>query len=696
MEQRINGEKRFALVIDADNVSARYVNVILDELSKYGTVTYKRIYGDWTSTLHSKWKNTLLDNSITPIQQFSYTQGKNATDHAMIIDAMDILYTGQVDGFCIVSSDSDFTRLAARIRESGLTVIGMGEKKTPLAFRKACDIFTTLELLIKDVPTQKDHVPGKSGRAADSPAPAISKERIEEAVIAIVTYNQNNGKDTGLGEVGSRLQKRYPDFDVRNYGTNQLRKLLESFDSITVTKEGNTLSVSLTDGYEPPATDSDEAAPEDAFGEEMADAAKAADDASAAEVEAGEEGEEAPKKKSRRGKRGGRRNKAKAEDELATENAEAEGEKAAEPNDAAQATAEVTEEAAAAEAETAEDAPKKSHRGTRRRSSKINTATEDEATEIAADESAADEAATEEAPAKKRPPRRPPVRRSFEEVAQKSGARTEALTEERAKAVVAAAEKVLEEAVAAEAAAAAEAEAAPAEEKPKRKRSSRSKKAKAAEAAEAEPAIADEAASLDEPAAEEKPKRKRSSRSKKAKAAEAAEPAAEDIAVVAESAEGNVVFSWPPSDEVTAALEEQTADASAPAEPAPAAEEKPKRKRSSHSKKAKAETPDEPAAEPADTAAAEEKPKRKRTSRSKKAKTAEAAEPASEPAPAGAADQPKPTPDIEAVRAYVRAQQAASPDITPAALGKKVHSKFRGFKLSDNGFRTFKDFLKTV
>ncbi len=150
MDIKQSSEKRFALLIDADNVSAKYIKPITDELSKYGTVTYKRIYGDWTLTLHAKWKDALLENSITPIQQFGYTQGKNATDSAMIIDAMDILYTRSVEGFCIVSSDSDFTRLASRIRESGLTVIGMGEKKTPTPFRKACDIFTTLELLLGD------------------------------------------------------------------------------------------------------------------------------------------------------------------------------------------------------------------------------------------------------------------------------------------------------------------------------------------------------------------------------------------------------------------------------------------------------------------------------------------------------------------------------------------------------------------
>ncbi len=297
-------EKRYALLIDADNVSAKYVAVILDELSKYGTVTYKRIYGDWTSTLHSKWKDTLLENSITPIQQFSYTQGKNATDHAMIIDAMDILYTGQVDGFCIASSDSDFTRLAARIRESGLTVIGMGEKKTPLAFRKACDIFTTLEILLDEVPTKRGRK--HTGHAPEGPAPSIAIERIEEAVSAIVTYNLNNGKATGLGEVGSRLQKRYPDFDVRSYGTNQLRKLLEGFDSVSVTQEGNSISVVLVDEANGQALGEDAPAHADNAGESPADpkqpedAKQPAEASSKAPVENG---------KGKRTRRGGKRRK---------------------------------------------------------------------------------------------------------------------------------------------------------------------------------------------------------------------------------------------------------------------------------------------------------------------------------------------------------------------------------------------------
>lgn len=295
MEPKQPSEKRFALLIDADNVSAKYLPAILDELSKYGTVTYKRIYGDWTSTLHAKWKDTLLENSITPIQQFSYTQGKNATDSAMIIDAMDIMYTHSVQGFCLVSSDSDFTRLAARIREGGLTVIGMGEKKTPTPFRTACDVFTTLELLV-GAPTGRN---GKGrSKLGDAPAeastPTLSKKDVEHAVVSIIEDNLNNGKSTGLGEVGSRLLKRYPDFDVRSYGTNQLKKLLDEFASVTITKEGNSVTVDLVeDRSDAPAAS---AVFEAQSGDGDSPVAEAATDASAQNGgEADEPSESAPK-----------------------------------------------------------------------------------------------------------------------------------------------------------------------------------------------------------------------------------------------------------------------------------------------------------------------------------------------------------------------------------------------------------------
>lgn len=252
-----DSESRYALLIDADNVSAKYIKPILDELSKYGNVTYKRIYGDWTSTRQSGWKEVLLENSISPIQQYSYTYGKNATDSAMIIDAMDILYTGKVDGFCLVSSDSDFTRLASRLRESGQNVIGMGEEKTPTAFRQACNIFTTLELLLEDSEDGGEIEEKEYSRFRDA-APIsgkkespekIGKKQIEEAVIKIITENENNGRETELGEVGNRLVKLYPDFDVRRYGYSMLYKFLESLSKLKVDRQGTRLTVSL---YEDP------------------------------------------------------------------------------------------------------------------------------------------------------------------------------------------------------------------------------------------------------------------------------------------------------------------------------------------------------------------------------------------------------------------------------------------------------------
>lgn len=225
----------YALLIDADNVSAKYIKPILTELSKYGNITYKRIYGDWTNTQHSSWKDELLKNSITPIQQFSYTYGKNATDSAMIIDAMDILYEKEVDGFCIVSSDSDFTRLVSRLRESAKMVIGMGENKTPEPFRKACDKFTILENLLEE------QTPGR----ADDSRNGLSREKIEDEVVQMIQENQDDNRQTGLGEIGSRLVSLHPDFDVRSYGYNMLSRFLEEFPQIKLVKKGNFLSVTL-------------------------------------------------------------------------------------------------------------------------------------------------------------------------------------------------------------------------------------------------------------------------------------------------------------------------------------------------------------------------------------------------------------------------------------------------------------------
>ena len=227
--------KRFALLIDADNISAKYISVILEELSTYGITTYKRIYGDWTSTQASKWKNQLLENSVIPVQQFSNTVGKNATDPTLIIDAMDILYTGNVEGFCIVSSDSDFTRLASRLRESGMEVIGMGEEKTPRSFRVACTRFVNLE----NLGNQED---SEEKKQQDN---TVSREVIYNAITNIITENENKGKNVELASVGNRLVNMYPDFDVRNYGYSLLSRFLQESGLFLLDKRDNVITISL-------------------------------------------------------------------------------------------------------------------------------------------------------------------------------------------------------------------------------------------------------------------------------------------------------------------------------------------------------------------------------------------------------------------------------------------------------------------
>ncbi len=226
-------ETRYAVLIDADNVAAKYTRFILDEVSNYGIVTYKRVYGDWTRVNLAGWKNMALDNAITPVQQYSYTTGKNATDSAMIIDAMDILYSQNVNGFCIVSSDSDFTRLAIRLRESGMHVIGMGERKTPKPFSTACNAFKYLEVLAEEdvVQTAGDNEP-------------VEMKVLESAIIRIISENANLQEEINIGELGSRLQGRYPDFDVRNYGYSKFSQFLKDFDCLSFRQVGSSILVS--------------------------------------------------------------------------------------------------------------------------------------------------------------------------------------------------------------------------------------------------------------------------------------------------------------------------------------------------------------------------------------------------------------------------------------------------------------------
>jgi uncharacterized LabA/DUF88 family protein len=219
---------RFAVLIDADNVPYANVKGMMEEIAKYGTPTFKRIYADWTKPTVSGWKTVLLQNAITPIQQYSYTVGKNATDSAMIIDAMDILYSGKVDGFCIVSSDSDFTRLATRLREAGMKVIGIGEKKTPDPFITACDKFIYIEILASDDSASET----KGGRKQ----PKAATPQLDKRVINLIKTSINDLADESgwafLGEVGTLILKKQPNFDPRNYGYKKLLYLMKAIDSI--------------------------------------------------------------------------------------------------------------------------------------------------------------------------------------------------------------------------------------------------------------------------------------------------------------------------------------------------------------------------------------------------------------------------------------------------------------------------------
>ncbi|MEG1808425.1 MAG: NYN domain-containing protein, partial [Oscillospiraceae bacterium] len=208
---------------------------ILDELSNDGVATYKRIYGDWTNTRLASWKGALLDNSVSPMQQYSYTTGKNATDAAMIIDAMDILYTGSVDGFCLVSSDSDFTRLAVRLREAGMYVIGMGEKKTPKPFIAACDKFTYLEVIAAS-PAAEDTSSDDSSVTTHAKKKANAAETVamKREIKTIVKDISDDDGWAQLGMIGTILTKRSPDFDVRNYGYSKLTPFIKSLGDFEV------------------------------------------------------------------------------------------------------------------------------------------------------------------------------------------------------------------------------------------------------------------------------------------------------------------------------------------------------------------------------------------------------------------------------------------------------------------------------
>jgi uncharacterized LabA/DUF88 family protein len=238
-------DPRLAVLIDADNVPYSNVKEMLAEIAKYGTPTFKRIYGDWTKQTVSGWKTVLLENAITPIQQYSYTSGKNATDSAMIIDAMDILYSGRVEGFCIVSSDSDFTRLATRLREAGMKVIGIGEKKTPKPFISACDKFIYLEILkppeVIPKPAIVPKVRSKDKAKAKESQVIVNNEdtaNVNKGLIKVISNSINDLADENgwafLGDLGNLILKKQTYFDPRNYGFKKLVPLIKSFDQFEI------------------------------------------------------------------------------------------------------------------------------------------------------------------------------------------------------------------------------------------------------------------------------------------------------------------------------------------------------------------------------------------------------------------------------------------------------------------------------
>ncbi len=261
----MNKDLKFAVLIDADNISDKYVGIIMEETAKSGIATYKRIYGDWTNTRLGSWKNVLLDNSITPIQQYSYTTGKNATDSAMIIDAMDILYSGTVDGFCIASSDSDFTRLVARLKEAGMQVIGMGESKTPKPFISACNQFKYLDIIFRSKEQEDESMvrkeelttakttsrtikTKKGAKAASVPLAKKRKEElkpqtdlkmIKRAILSLVEECSDDDEWILSAELRNQLGKRFPDFDVRNFGHSKFSSFINSLNILDCEQEQN-------------------------------------------------------------------------------------------------------------------------------------------------------------------------------------------------------------------------------------------------------------------------------------------------------------------------------------------------------------------------------------------------------------------------------------------------------------------------
>ncbi len=263
----MNKEVRLAMLIDAENISSKYIETILAEANGVGNVIYKRIFGNWTDTKMNAWRSVILDNAIQPIQQFNNASGKNASDSALIIEAMDLLYRGNLDGFCIVSSDSDFTRLASRLRESDKYVLGMGESKTPRSFISACDKFLYLDVL--QTPAREESAvppaaPKKSGapagrRPAGAKAPvekpeetAVPGKNLDTIKKALINLTEENSDDNGWifsGQLGSLLNRQFSDFDVRNFGYKKFVPFIESLKIFEINSIADPDSPSVKHNY---------------------------------------------------------------------------------------------------------------------------------------------------------------------------------------------------------------------------------------------------------------------------------------------------------------------------------------------------------------------------------------------------------------------------------------------------------------
>jgi uncharacterized LabA/DUF88 family protein len=252
-------DRKLALLIDADNISPIYMNIMLSEAKNYGTVSVRRIYGDWTSSGKNSWKSVMLDNSLTPIQQYSYTYGKNASDSAIIIDAMDSLYAGHVDGFILASSDSDFTRLAMRLREAGKFVIGMGESKTPSPFVKSCDEFKVLDIILKNSLSEEEEK--KLAKATDGiaggdgvsePTPITKLSVIKKSMRDIIDKNSDENGQMHMSKLASMLTRLYSDFDARNYGKyGKFSNFVKALPEFEVTMHNTVAYVKRKDSTEP-------------------------------------------------------------------------------------------------------------------------------------------------------------------------------------------------------------------------------------------------------------------------------------------------------------------------------------------------------------------------------------------------------------------------------------------------------------